>query len=1041
MSGLTGIMKSVLGGTQRGAAMFEDTDQETELNIFCSDLIVSTEFTKARMKHVRKTPSIVRLELEDLLEREDKLLFWEMQDILTTDHRKWDYVRFVDHVYSEERFQHYLDRKKQLWELLEKDVTKRSIFLEFTAVLEFREGSPVESVISLLKKVKKSTNLESIEFAGAMFGYLLFDIPKKLCDLCEEGILQDAVTLKLFYNTTESTAEPPEEGASLADAIADMGDDTCRRELGDEKIDDAPSTIKARSIRVVTSCLVQLRELVDYSEEEEDSEGNLSECSESYSSEDEKGKRGRKKSRRWKISKTSVKAIKNKAKLKSVRKGLKKIGGKNLLGGSTSNIFGDSASNGFGGSTSRNFGGSTSNIFGDSDSGMFGTKRKSLYSKSKRQSRSKSVGAAQQRKQVFLNLKNARKSSTQRLRIKQIRKTVEPDEMLPMSPNGPSVFEPIQTQEELANILSPLLAPGGKHKSGATPLGGHPLMEDFSTRFMEKKKNAEKHKNCGVVPAPELSDGVSDELSIDSDSTLGEMDNSLSLLDLVCSGDSLSSSSASSGSQRKTPSGEGIGADHQLYTEPSNVSAVKDLTSTEQLEEVALGDTRGVLKEQHPVKRQTENIAQEVEDHEALTVSVGGYSNACTEVGDDLYDASALATKKTGKKKKKKKKKAKAQLPSGEDIVGGLDDGFQEAPKKKSKKKAKEMGVDGVFSRDLSVGEGSNKCIDTGEDPYYEPNFAPKKKKKKSQGILANDVVSVELPLCDDSHANIGATEASHDESNLVLKKKTKKKKKKNLDAKIDGDLSADLSAGEYSKGSIGATEEQTDAPEGVRRKKLKKKKEKCLAREDSDAALSMNYFSTEEEYPPADDETQLTAKKKRKKKKGKAFSGSESDAALSVNYFSADEFGDAPEKELVETVVKKEKRRKKKKYRDPSFVDGGEREILSVDGNITGNFEIVGVETSLGEISQNEVVLLPERISKKERRRRKKEAKEMADTDSIGSLSLNDVLDLEHEEPTRKDIANAYDASNKSMQLSMTGSLAPWRFLPDQELAQATDS
>ena len=73
-SGISGIMKAVLGATQTGAAMFDEEELETELNIFCSDVIVSTKFTMSRLKHARKTPSIVRLELEDLLERASLVL-------------------------------------------------------------------------------------------------------------------------------------------------------------------------------------------------------------------------------------------------------------------------------------------------------------------------------------------------------------------------------------------------------------------------------------------------------------------------------------------------------------------------------------------------------------------------------------------------------------------------------------------------------------------------------------------------------------------------------------------------------------------------------------------------------------------------------------------------------------------------------------------------------------------------------------------------------------------------------------------------------
>ena len=128
-----------------------NTKNPKELNIFCSDTIVSTEFTLSRFEFAQKTSSIIRLEFEDLLERKDQSLFLEVLDIMIADRRPWQYIRFADHLYSAERYDRYLGLKKDLWRLLQDDAVRRHIPIQFQGIMEITRGTANDQVVAFLE--------------------------------------------------------------------------------------------------------------------------------------------------------------------------------------------------------------------------------------------------------------------------------------------------------------------------------------------------------------------------------------------------------------------------------------------------------------------------------------------------------------------------------------------------------------------------------------------------------------------------------------------------------------------------------------------------------------------------------------------------------------------------------------------------------------------------------------------------------------------------------------------------------------------------
>jgi hypothetical protein len=239
------------------------------LNIFCSDIIVSTAFTLGRMKYVRETPIVTQLELEDLIDRRDQSLFLEVQDLITADSRPWDYIKLVDHLYeSEERYDRYLALKGELWRLVEDDVRLRKIPLQFQAIMELQRGSRIASVIAFLQRIHDSVDLQSVEFEGALFGYLPARIPTKLQELFNHGCLRETVILKVSYQIpgrlgTHEARSLDEKAGTLAldsstnDTQLELWETHRSEELGDNSV----LMGKARTIKVLASCIGNLSDM------------------------------------------------------------------------------------------------------------------------------------------------------------------------------------------------------------------------------------------------------------------------------------------------------------------------------------------------------------------------------------------------------------------------------------------------------------------------------------------------------------------------------------------------------------------------------------------------------------------------------------------------------------------------------------------------------------------------------------------------------------------------------------------------------------
>ncbi|CAB9507896.1 expressed unknown protein [Seminavis robusta] len=259
-------------------------EPSTSLNIFCSDVIVSTEHTLARMQKVQTTPTIVQLELEDLLEREDQTMFLHARDVLIADPkhnvRPWSYVRFVDHVHSSERLDRYLGLQRDLWRLIHLDAYERHITIQFQCILEIQRGIPYSQLISQLEMimdsdaaVEEGKQLHGVEFDGALFGFVPWDVPREIFSLCRNGYLRESIMLRIMYHgasgnqaTTTTTSTGTPTNTSSAGSVSDKGRDDNNNNTTDEATSETFVTLtknKQRSIRVLQACIVRLQGMAE----------------------------------------------------------------------------------------------------------------------------------------------------------------------------------------------------------------------------------------------------------------------------------------------------------------------------------------------------------------------------------------------------------------------------------------------------------------------------------------------------------------------------------------------------------------------------------------------------------------------------------------------------------------------------------------------------------------------------------------------------------------------------------------------------------
>lgn len=275
--GLTS-MRNMLGASRNNHHSHQEEQKKlNELNIFCSDALVSTAFCLSRMELAQKNPSIVKLELEDMIDRKDQTLFLEVMDVMIADRRPWKWIRFTDHLYTEERYDRYLGFKQQLWRLVEDQAIKRHIPVQFQAIMEIARGSTTEYVVNFLRRLNDSADLKSVEFAGAMFGFLPWRIPNELEQLCNKGYLRETIVLKLWYKNIATDAENHAVALSLdCTSTGDGGEEEVAKsgaQLGDNSVQMG----KARSVQVLAACIDLLRELqVEVEGDEELQKGNSS---------------------------------------------------------------------------------------------------------------------------------------------------------------------------------------------------------------------------------------------------------------------------------------------------------------------------------------------------------------------------------------------------------------------------------------------------------------------------------------------------------------------------------------------------------------------------------------------------------------------------------------------------------------------------------------------------------------------------------------------------------------------------------------------
>ena len=154
------------------------------MNIFFSDMI-STEFILGQIQEAKENPNIVRLELEDLLERCNNEIASAIKDLLECDDRPWEQVTFTNEVHMDERssYRPWLQRKNFVFRLLGNVCTRKVIpmtcstklIIEDTSNADVRDDDVADCIVSapdadealvaLLNDVQKDTDVTMLKLS------------------------------------------------------------------------------------------------------------------------------------------------------------------------------------------------------------------------------------------------------------------------------------------------------------------------------------------------------------------------------------------------------------------------------------------------------------------------------------------------------------------------------------------------------------------------------------------------------------------------------------------------------------------------------------------------------------------------------------------------------------------------------------------------------------------------------------------------------------------------------------------------------------
>ena len=192
------------------------------LNIFASGMI-SVDFVLDRLQVVKRNPTIVEVEIEDLLVREheqeheqntnngcakDSQLLTAVKDLLLAGDREWKSVAFVDCI-SADQFGLWQDLNRKIMSDFQQSASSSSFFISGQAAFSFQakvhvpEDTSLKSLYTLLRAIKLHAGVCRVVFEGALYGCSqenLFDT------------LRESVTVKNTSLNRETTSFPSGSG-------------------------------------------------------------------------------------------------------------------------------------------------------------------------------------------------------------------------------------------------------------------------------------------------------------------------------------------------------------------------------------------------------------------------------------------------------------------------------------------------------------------------------------------------------------------------------------------------------------------------------------------------------------------------------------------------------------------------------------------------------------------------------------------------------------------------------------------------------------
>lgn len=205
--GLLGAFKS---NSKRNVLKHCHPNDASEMNIFASDM-VSTDYIKGQIEHIKGNTKIVTIELEDLIDRNDpdeilnELITLVTSTTTTTkDQRSWKRFQCVDTIpydvfalfqshranilqkfleahaknakannsqtsLLQESFSHFQESFSQLQRITHDIQTRDDVIPAFRVNVEIPVGTTVQSVTNLLKCLTKDKNIYKVEYEGALF--------------------------------------------------------------------------------------------------------------------------------------------------------------------------------------------------------------------------------------------------------------------------------------------------------------------------------------------------------------------------------------------------------------------------------------------------------------------------------------------------------------------------------------------------------------------------------------------------------------------------------------------------------------------------------------------------------------------------------------------------------------------------------------------------------------------------------------------------------------------------------------------------------